>query len=32
MRQLAAHEPQAFEPEGFTPEIAQTEGWTFGVL
>jgi hypothetical protein len=32
MRQLAAHEPRAFEPEGLTPEIARSEGWTFGVL
>jgi hypothetical protein len=32
MRQLALDEPNAFEPEGLTPEIARTEGWTFGVL
>jgi hypothetical protein len=32
MRQLVLTEPRAFEPEGLTPEIAQTEGWTFGVL
>ncbi len=32
MRQLAAHEPRAFEPKGLTPEIARSEGWTFGVL
>ncbi len=32
MRQLAAIEPRAFEPEGLTPEIARTEGWTFGIL
>ena len=32
MRALAMQEPRAFEPEGLTPEIAQTEGWTFGVL
>jgi hypothetical protein len=32
MRQLAAHEPRAFDPEGLTPEIARSEGWTFGVL
>jgi len=25
-------EPGAFDPEGLTPHIAQTEGWTFGVL
>ena len=32
MRALARDEPRAFEPEGLTPEIARTEGWTFGVL
>ncbi len=32
MRQLATTEPRAFAPEGLTPEIARTEGWTFGVL
>jgi hypothetical protein len=32
MRDLALDEPRAFEPEGLTPEIARTEGWTFGVL
>ena len=32
MRALAATEPAAFEPVGLTPEIARTEGWTFGVL
>ena len=32
MRQLAMHEPRAFDPEGLTPEIARSEGWTFGVL
>jgi hypothetical protein len=32
MRQLAITEPEAFDPEDLTPEIAQTEGWTFGVL
>jgi hypothetical protein len=32
MRQLARTEPRAFEPEGLTPEIAETEGWTFGIL
>ena len=32
MRQLARTEPRAFSPEGLTPEIAQTEGWTFGIL
>ena len=32
MRALAVEEPRAFEPEGLTPEIARSEGWTFGVL
>jgi hypothetical protein len=32
MRQLALSEPRAFAPEGLTPEIAISEGWTFGVL
>ena len=32
MRALAMTEPRAFDPEGLTPQIAQTEGWTFGVL
>ena len=32
MRALAQSEPRAFAPEGLTPEIARTEGWTFGVL
>ena len=32
MRALAFTEPRAFNPEGLTPEIARTEGWTFGVL
>ena len=32
MRQLALIEPRAFEPEGLTPEVACSEGWTFGVL
>jgi hypothetical protein len=32
MRALALQEPRAFDPEGLTPEIARTEGWTFGVL
>jgi len=32
MRELARSEPGAFAPEGLTPEIARTEGWTFGVL
>ena len=32
MRALARTDARAFAPEGLTPEIAQTEGWTFGVL
>jgi hypothetical protein len=32
MRALAADEPHAFAPAGLTPQIARTEGWTFGVL
>ncbi|MBV9527821.1 hypothetical protein [Sphingomonas sp.] len=32
MRQLATGEPNAFNPEGLTPVIARSEGWTFGVL
>lgn len=32
MRALALQEPRAFDPEGLTPEIAGSEGWTFGVL
>jgi hypothetical protein len=32
MRQLAKDEPRAFDPQGLTPHIARTEGWTFGVL
>jgi hypothetical protein len=32
MRLLATTEPRAFAPEGLTPHIARTEGWTFGVL
>jgi len=32
MRALAREEPRAFAPEGLTPHIAETEGWTFGVL
>jgi hypothetical protein len=31
MRALATDEPRAFVPEGLTPEIARTEGWTFGI-
>jgi hypothetical protein len=32
MRQLATAQPRAFAPEDLTPEIARSEGWTFGVL
>ena len=32
MRALANGEEQAFDPEGLTPKIARSEGWTFGVL
>jgi hypothetical protein len=32
MRALAIQEPRAFAPEGLTPEIGRSEGWTFGVL
>jgi hypothetical protein len=32
MRALAMSEPRAFDPEGLTPQIAEAEGWTFGVL
>jgi hypothetical protein len=32
MRALATGEPGAFEPNGLTPRIARSEGWTFGVL
>ncbi|HEY7811219.1 MAG TPA: hypothetical protein VIA98_12675 [Allosphingosinicella sp.] len=32
MRALASSEPAAFAPAGLTPELARTEGWTFGVL
>lgn len=32
MRLLAITEPRAFDPDGLTPEIAGSEGWTFGVL
>jgi hypothetical protein len=32
MRALHLHEPRAFDPGGLTPQISQTEGWTFGVL
>ena len=32
MRALTAAEPRALAPQGLTPELARTEGWTFGVL
>jgi hypothetical protein len=32
MRALAATEPRAFDPPGLTAKIAESEGWTFGVL
>jgi hypothetical protein len=32
MRELATSEPRAFNPDGLTPVLAGTEGWTFGVL
>jgi len=32
MRELAASEPTAFAPAGLTPELARSEGWTFGIL
>ena len=32
MRALATGEPRAFAPDGLTSHIAETEGWTFGVL
>jgi hypothetical protein len=32
MREFARSEPRAFDPEGLTPQIARSEGWTFGVL
>ena len=31
MRALAATEPRAFAPDGLTPALARTEGWTFGI-
>jgi hypothetical protein len=24
--------PRAFNPDGLTPELARTEGWTFGIV
>lgn len=32
MLALVTSEPGAFAPEGLTPELARTEGWTFGVV
>jgi len=32
MRLLSTTEARAFDPEGLTPDIARSEGWTFGVL
>ena len=32
MRALALGEPRAFAPAGLTPDLARTEGWTFGIL
>jgi len=32
MRTLVQSEPAAFAPQGLTPAIARSEGWTFGVL
>ena len=26
------HDPRYWQPAGLTPEIARTEGWTFGAL
>jgi hypothetical protein len=32
MRALGESEPRAFGPTGLTPEVARTEGWTFGII
>jgi hypothetical protein len=32
MRLVATTEARAFDPDGLTPKIARSEGWTFGVL
>ncbi len=32
MRAFASAEPRAFDPDELTPQIARSEGWTFGVL
>ncbi len=31
MRALERENPRAFAPEGLTPQLARTEGWTFGI-
>ena len=31
MRAVATHETSAFAPAALTPELARTEGWTFGI-
>ena len=32
MRSLVIEEERAFSPQGLTPKLARTEGWTFGIL
>ena len=32
MRALAQRDSKAFAPAGLTPELARTEGWTFGII
>ena len=32
MRSLAVGEQRAFAPAGLTPELARSEGWTFGII
>jgi hypothetical protein len=32
MRAYARTEPRAFAPPGLSAELAQTEGWTFGII
>jgi hypothetical protein len=32
MRALTRQEPRAFDPQGLTSHIAETEGWTFGIV
>ena len=29
---VVAHEPQRWAPQGLTPQVARTEGWTFGAF